>query len=98
MSNSSLIDRSPVRHTTTPVPAARERMSLSDAASGSRVRVVALRSEPSVCQRLRELGFCELAEVSKLSDGIGLICQVCGSKVALSSRLADDIVVEPLPF
>lgn len=73
-------------------------LTLSGVARGSRVRVVALTSEPAVCQRLREMGFCEMAEVAKLSDGGGLICQVCGSRVALSSRLADEIVVEPLPF
>jgi len=43
------------------------------------------------------MGFCEYAEISKVFQGGGLICQICGSRVALSNRLARDIFVEPIP-
>ena len=60
------------------------------------VRVKALHGEPAVCQRLREMGFCEFAEVRKLSHGSCLICHVCGVNVALSKYLAKNIVVEKI--
>lgn len=78
-------------------PLLRGPLSLDRVRSGMRVRVVALNAEPVVCQRLREMGFCEMAEICKLSDSGASICQICGTKVALSQSLAEDIVVEPLP-
>lgn len=65
--------------------------------SGVRFRISELKSTPEVCHRLREMGFCEYAEISKVCSGGGLICQVCGSRVALSDRLAKDIFVKPIP-
>ena len=59
-------------------------------------RVKALHGEPAVCQRLREMGFCEFAEVRKLTHGSCLICHVCGVNVALSKYLAKNIVVEKI--
>ena len=75
---------------------------LFDVCVNSTVRVKALQGEPAVCQRLREMGFCEYAEVKKVSQSGACICQVCGShvKVALSKYLAKNILVEAvnIPF
>ncbi|MFM8653354.1 MAG: ferrous iron transport protein A, partial [Verrucomicrobiota bacterium] len=46
------------------------------------------------CQRLREMGFCENALVKKIRGGADLVCWVCGTRVALSARLARQILVE----
>lgn len=67
---------------------------LHDAKVGARVRITALEGDPGVCQRLREMGFCELSKIYKVSDSGALICQTCGSKIALSGHLAKNIVVE----
>lgn len=69
---------------------------LCDVAINRLVRVKALKAEPAVCQRLREMGFCEFAEIRKVSHGSALICHVCGVKVALSQYLAKDILVETI--
>ena len=72
---------------------------LHDVSVNLPVRIKALNAEPAVCQRLREMGFCEFAEVRKVSQGSALICRVCGVKVALSRYLAKNIVVETIqPF
>ena len=69
---------------------------LCDVSVNLPVRIKALNAEPAVCQRLREMGFCEFAEVRKVSQGSALICRVCGVKVALSKYLAQNIVVETI--
>ena len=69
---------------------------LCDVSVNLPVRIKALNAEPAVCQRLREMGFCEFAEVRKVSQGSALICRVCGVKVALSKYLAKNIVVETI--
>jgi ferrous iron transport protein A len=43
------------------------------------------------CQQLRELGLCETVKIRKLQDGSVLVCEVCGSRIALSAKLAKDI-------
>lgn len=47
------------------------------------------------CEQLRRLGFCESIQVRKLANGRNLICSVCGTRVALSSDLADQVKVVP---
>lgn len=69
---------------------------LCEAQVGLKLRVRDLRSQPVVCQRLREMGFCELAEIRKIADNGALICLVCGTKVALSHHLGRQILVEPV--
>lgn len=69
---------------------------LCDVSVNLPVRIKALNAEPAVCQRLREMGFCEFAEVRKVSEGSALICRVCGVKVALSKYLAKNIMVETI--
>ena len=46
------------------------------------------------CDRLRDLGFCEQLQVRKLSGGRNLICSVCGTRMAISRELADQVLVE----
>jgi ferrous iron transport protein A len=70
--------------------------SLRSVPCGQRVRVREIHSEPATCLRLREMGFCENAEICKVSDGCAMICRVCGVRVALSAQLAAMILVETL--
>jgi ferrous iron transport protein A len=46
--------------------------------------------------RLRELGFSESARVKKISGRSTVICDVCGTRLALSHDLARTILVQPL--
>ncbi|XOV73894.1 MAG: ferrous iron transport protein A [Verrucomicrobiota bacterium] len=62
---------------------------------GQKVRVQKLEGHESVCNRLREMGFCELSEVKILNNSGAMLCQVCGTKVCLSRQVADSILVEP---
>ncbi len=47
------------------------------------------------CRQLREIGFCEQMRIRKLSDGRNLICKVCGTRLALSRALAEQVMVTP---
>ena len=70
---------------------------LADAPVGKRVRIHELLSAPELSQRLRELGFCENAIVRCMVNNEGnLICQVCDSRIGLTRKVADDIVVSSL--
>jgi len=46
------------------------------------------------CERLRDMGFCEEMRVRKLSGGRNLICSLCGTRMAISRELAEQIRVE----
>lgn len=72
------------------------RLRLSDLSSGERARVRSLEGEANLCSRLREMGFCESAIVEKLSGNHTMLCQVCGTRVALNGRIAETIVVEKI--
>lgn len=48
------------------------------------------------CDRLRDLGFCEQLQVRKLSGGRNLICSICGTRMAISRELADQVMVSPV--
>ena len=67
---------------------------LSEAPQGSRLKIECLKGEEGVCQRLREMGFCEAATVEKIADSGALICKVCDSKVVISKKLAENIIVK----
>ncbi len=69
---------------------------LYEAKIGQPVRVTALGGDPTVCQRLREMGFCEFAEICKVSHSGALVCHVLNGKVAVSQRLARNIFVEAI--
>lgn len=67
---------------------------LAEAPVGMFVRIHMLQSSPPVCQRLRELGFCENAVIRCMVNNEGsLICQVCNSRVGLTREIARDILV-----
>jgi ferrous iron transport protein A len=70
---------------------------LSDLCSGEKGRVTGLQGGADVCSRLREMGFCESAVVERLSGNHTLLCEVCGTRIALNGRAAQHIVVEKLP-
>lgn len=69
-------------------------LSLGNAPKGRPLKVFRLDGQPALCNRLREMGFCEDAEVRVISNTGVYICQVCGSKVGLSRQLAESIQVE----
>jgi ferrous iron transport protein A len=71
-------------------------MTLAELPTGAAGRVCALQGEAEVCQRLREMGFCESAVVRKISGHATLLCQVCGMRVALGEGVAQYITVEVL--
>lgn len=48
------------------------------------------------CASLRDLGFCESLKVRKLANGRNLICTVCGTRMAISRELADQVKVRPI--
>lgn len=66
---------------------------LSEAEAGPILSVERLEGSESICRRLREVGFCEKAEVRLLSRGGQMICSVCGTRLALSRKLAKKIWV-----
>lgn len=75
-------------------PACTNRMLLSQLPDGAAGRVCELSGKAEVCQRLREMGFCESAVISKVSGQRTLLCDLCGTRIALSDRAAQHVVVE----
>ena len=70
---------------------------LSRVRAGAAVRIKQLATSPEVTHRLREMGFCEEQKIKLLSRQSSLICQVCNARLGISPRLAEQILVEPLP-
>ena len=69
-------------------------LTLNQVRVGSDVRIRVL-SGPG-CDRLRDLGLCEQLQVRKLSGGRNLICSVCGTRLAISRELAEQVLVAPV--
>ncbi len=69
---------------------------LSQVPTGKSVRIECLNGEESTCQRLREMGFCEQSVVEKIAQSGALICKVCDSKVIISKKLAENIIVNDI--
>lgn len=69
--------------------------SLSAAPVGPRLSVRHLvNSQPELCIRLRELGFCENAIIRCLSRNGGcLVCEVCNARIGLDAVAAGNIYV-----
>lgn len=69
-------------------------LTLSQASVGCdfRIQVVA----GPQCDRLRDLGFCESLQIRKLADGRNMICSVCGTRLAISQELGNQVKVTPL--
>lgn len=68
---------------------------LSEAKKGPVLCVERLEGNEKICRRLREVGVCETAEIKVLSCGGQMICSVCGTRLALSRKLAQNIWVKP---
>jgi Fe2+ transport system protein FeoA len=64
--------------------------------AGTTVVVKQLTASPDMNRRLREMGFGEEQRVKVLSLANNLLCQVCNSRLGLSDRLAQTILVQPL--
>src|SRR6266853_6699686 len=64
--------------------------------AGVAVRIKELCASPDIQIRLRELGFCEKQIIRLLTTRTNYICQVCNTRLALSHKLAELILVEPL--
>jgi Fe2+ transport system protein FeoA len=64
--------------------------------AGAEVRIKQLSAPDDVSKRLREIGFCEQQVLKLLVSQSSLICLVCNARVALSSDLAQMILVEPI--
>ena len=69
-------------------------MRLSELPAGATGRVCELSGKAEICQRLREMGFCESALVGKISGRHTLLCQLCGARIALNLGAAQHIIVE----
>ena len=82
----------------TPTPTAahahRAPLSLSQARCGEKLKIVNLLKDSPATARLRELGFCESAEVCKVADRGACICVLMGTRVAIGPELASHVFVE----
>ncbi len=70
------------------------RLNLSQARCGEKLRIVDLHKDSPAAARLRELGFCESAEVCKVADRGACICVLMGTRVAIGPELASHVFVE----
>lgn len=68
-------------------------LTLSQAAAGCDFQIRQV--EGPSCRQLREIGFCEEMRVRKITNGRNMLCTVCGTRLALSKDLADQIQVVP---
>ena len=78
----------------THLPSSKPTLTLSKARCGERLRVVKVCPSSPACVRLTELGFCESAEICKVTDGSALICQLKGVRLAIARNLGSDVLVE----
>jgi ferrous iron transport protein A len=62
--------------------------------AGALGRVRELCGNMEFCQRVREMGFGEAAYVTKVSGNNTILCQVNGTRLALSHAAAKNILVE----
>ena len=69
---------------------------LNQVKAGTVVCVRQLAASPEVSDRLREMGLREDSRVRLVSHQDSVICQVCNARVALSAKLAEVILVEPV--
>jgi ferrous iron transport protein A len=65
--------------------------------AGASGQVCELVGEGSFKQHVRELGFGESAQVTKISGRSTIICRVNGTRIALSHGAASRILVNPIP-
>jgi ferrous iron transport protein A len=60
-------------------------------------RICELKGDENFCQRLREMGFGEAALVTKVSGSTTSLCQINGTRIALSHGAAMNVLVELIP-
>src|SRR3954454_6450107 len=72
------------------------RQTLLEARCGERLRVVNVQRDCATSVRLRELGFCESAEVCKVAQRGACICLLAGTRIAIGADLAAHVLVERL--
>ena len=70
---------------------------LSRVRAGTVVCIKELAASAEVMARLREMGFCEEQHIKLLRRGGNVICQVCNARLGISEKLAEVILVQPLP-
>ena len=70
---------------------------LSQIKAGTVVCIKKLAASPEVRSRLREMGLREEQKVKLLNGHANYVCLVCNARLGISKRLADAILVEPLP-
>lgn len=70
---------------------------LCQLAAGATGRICALTGDENFCQRLREMGFGEAALVTKVSGSTTSLCQINGTRIALSHGAAMNVLVELIP-
>lgn len=75
-------------------PKANRALTLSQASVGCDFKIEVV--DGPQCARLRDLGFCESLQIRKLADGRNMICSVCGTRMAISRELAEQVQVRPL--
>jgi ferrous iron transport protein A len=61
---------------------------------GATGRVCVIKGDDDFCQRIRELGFSEATLVTKITGTKTSLCQVNGTRLALSHAAAMNILVE----
>ncbi|MFT3829662.1 MAG: FeoA family protein [Opitutaceae bacterium] len=81
---------------TNPTAACPQTLPLCLLAPGVQAEIFRLGGKETINHRLRELGFCEAARVRKISGRSTVMCEVCGTKLAISAELAQLIHVQPL--
>jgi len=64
--------------------------------AGGMGRVLELTGDVQFCQRVREMGFGEAAVITKISGTETILCQVNGTRIALSHGAARQIRVQPV--
>ncbi len=70
-------------------------LNLYQAPCGSRLKICQLCGNARSCQKLREMGFCENAELRVVNRGGAVVCQILGCRIGLSQSLARSILVAP---
>lgn len=70
---------------------------LSEASVGTQLWIHSVAGNPCESYRLHEMGFCQQAELVKLSHGAMTVCLVCGARVGLSATVAQRILVTVVP-
>ncbi len=67
---------------------------LTEVPVGTKVRIRHFTSQPELCTRLRELGFCENAIVRCINRVSGsVLCEVCNTRIGLNQLVASSIYV-----